>query len=69
MFLTAASITDASAINSNGTRTILASGVGRFFIDGVLADINGLRKSKNAPSWLVISLVVPFNEIPFFLET
>ena len=28
--------------------------------------INGLRKFKIPPSWLVILLVVPFNKLPLF---
>ena len=34
------------------------------FINGKPAVINGLRKFKNTPSWLVIFLVVAFNKIP-----
>ena len=47
-------------------KTLLANGVSTFFINDKLAVINGLRKFKNPPSWLVIFLVVPFNKIPLF---
>ena len=35
-------------------------------MNGKPAVINGLRKFKNPPSWLVIFLVVSFNKIPLF---
>ena len=44
------------------TKTFLTNGV----ITGKPAVINGLRKLKNLPSWLVIFLVVPFYETPLF---
>ena len=47
-------------------KTLLANGVSTFFINDKLAVINGLRKFKNPPSWLVIFLVVSFNKIPLF---
>ena len=62
-FLTAASVADAAAVNLNGTKTLLANGVSTFFINGKPAVINGLRKLKNPPSWLVIGLVARFNKI------
>ena len=34
-----------------------------FFINGEPAVINGLRKFKVTPFWLVLFLVIPFNEI------
>ena len=36
------------------------------FINNKPAVINGLRKFKIPPSWLVIFLAVPFNKIPLF---
>ena len=44
----------------------LANEVSRLLINGKPADINGLRKFKNPPSWIVIFLTVPFNKIPLF---
>ena len=36
------------------------------FIDDKAAVINGLRKFKNPPLWLVMFLVIPFNKMPLF---
>ena len=36
-----------------------AIGVSTFFINGKAVVINGLRKLRDPPSWLVIFLVVP----------
>ena len=36
------------------------------FINSKPAVINGLRKFKNPPPWLLTFLVVPFNHIPVF---
>ena len=36
------------------------------FINGKQVVIDGLRKFKNRPSWLVIFLVVPYDKIPLF---
>ena len=47
-------------------KTFLANGVSTLFINGKPAVINGLRKFKNPPSWLVIFLVVPCNKITLF---
>ena len=44
----------------------LARVVSTVFINDKPAVINGLRKFKNLPSWIVIFLVVPFNKIPLF---
>ena len=57
-----------AAVNSNGIKTFLANGVSTLFINAKTADINGLRKSKNPPPWLVIFLVVPFNKIPLLCK-
>ena len=43
-----------------------AIGVSTFFINGKAVVINGLRKLRDPPSWLVIFLVVPFSKIPLF---
>ena len=37
-------------------------------MNGKPAIINGLRKLRNPPSWVVIFAVVPFNESPLFPE-
>ena len=59
----AASVADAVPVNPNGTKTLLANIINTFFINIKPAVINGLRKLRNPPSWLVIFLVVPFNKI------
>ena len=46
MLLITASVADAAAVNSNPIRTILASGVSTFFINGKSTFING---PKNLP--------------------
>ena len=46
--------------------TLLTNGVSTLFANGKPAVINGQRKLKNPPSWLVIFVVVPFNKIPLF---
>ena len=43
-----------------------AIGVSTFFINGKAVVINGLRKLRDPPSWLVIFLVVPFSKIALF---
>ena len=55
------SVPEAATINPKGTRTLLTNGV----INGKPTDINGLKKLRNHLSWLVIFLVVPFNNILF----
>ena len=50
-------VADAAAVNSNGTKTLLANGVSIFFINGKAIVINGLRKLRN-PSWQLVFLVV-----------
>ena len=57
-FWTAASVSDADAINLNGINTLLANGKSTFFINEKATDINDLRKLRN-PS---------FNKIPLFTE-
>ena len=48
------------------TKTFSVNTVSIFFINGKPAVINGLRKLRNPPSWLLIFSVVPFNKIPLF---
>ena len=65
-FCIVASTADIPADNPNSSNTFLAIGVSTYFINGKPALIDGPRKFKNPPFWLVIFLVVPFNEIPLF---
>ena len=65
-FWIAASVADIAADNPNGDKTLLARGVSTFFTNGKPVVINGLRKLKNPPSWLVTFVVVPLNKIPVF---
>ena len=51
------------AVCSNGNKTLLANSVSILLINGKPAAINGLRKLRNHLPWLVIFLIVPFNEI------
>ena len=59
--LIAASVADAAAINSNGTKTFLSNG-NTFFINGKATLLNGLRKLSNPASWLLIFLVNTLNK-------
>ena len=61
-----ASVTEAAVVNPEGTKTLLGDGVSKCFINGKPAVINGLRKLRNPPSWLVFFLVVHFIKIPLF---
>ena len=54
----AASVAEAGAVNSKGTKMLLATVVSTFFINGKPPDINGLRKLRNPLPWLVMFLVV-----------
>ena len=54
--------------NLNGNKTFLPNGVSTLFINGKRAVINGLRKFKNPPSWLVMFPVFPFNKIDLFFK-
>ena len=65
-FWTAKSVADAAAVNLNGTETFLTNDVRTYFIIGKPAEINGLWKFRNSPSWLAIFLVVYFNKTPLF---
>ena len=67
-FWIATCLADIAPDNPKCNQTILASGVSTLFINGKPVVINVLRKFRNSPSWLVISLVVPFNRIPLFSE-
>ena len=68
LFWIAASVIDAPAVNPNGLKTFLANGVSTFYINAKPAVINGLRKLRNSPVWLLLFLLVPFNKIPLFSE-
>ena len=48
-FWIAASVYDASVINLDSIKMVLANDVSRFFINGKPAAINGLRKLSGAP--------------------
>ena len=49
-FLIAASVAEAAAVNSNGTKTPLANGVRTFFINLKATHVNIARKLSNPPS-------------------
>ena len=49
-FWIATSVAEAAPVNPTGTKTLLANGVSRFFINGKPGVINCLRKLKNPPS-------------------
>ena len=66
LFGIAASVADAATVFPNGIKPLSANGVSTFFINGKPAVINGSRKLRNPPSWLVIFLKVLFNKIPIF---
>ena len=65
-FWIAASVADVAAVNPNGIKMLLDNGVKTLFVNGKPTDIDGLRKLKNLPFWLLIFLVVPFNKIFLF---
>ena len=65
-FWIATSVADIPAVNPNAYKTFLANGVSTFLINGKPAVIDGLRKFKNSPSWLVTFLVVHFDKILLF---
>ena len=46
-FWIAASVADTPVVILNSTKTLLADGVGIFFVHGNLTDINGLRKLRH----------------------
>ena len=50
----APSVVETAVVNPKGTKTLLANGVSTFFINGKPDVINGFRKLRNPPSWLVI---------------
>ena len=49
-FWIVASAAEIPADNPNGIKTFLANGMSTLFINGKLADINGLIKLRNPPS-------------------
>ena len=65
-FSITASVAESAVVNPEGTQTLLANGMNTFFNNGKPTGINGLRKLRNLPSWLVIFLVVPFKKVPLF---
>lgn len=56
-----ASVANITAVNANGSKTLLAKIVSTFFYNGKAAAIKYLRKLRIRPSPLVIVLVVSFN--------
>ena len=42
-------VAEATAVNPNGNKTVLANGVRTVFINGKPTVINGLRKLRNPP--------------------
>ena len=66
LFSITASVAESAVVNPEGTQTLLANGMNTFFNNGKPTGINGLRKLRNLPSWLVIFLVVPFKKVPLF---
>ena len=65
-FSITAAVAESAVVNPEGTQTLLANGMNTFFNNGNPTGINGLRKLRNLPSWLVIFLVVPFKKVPLF---
>ena len=65
-FSITASVVESAVVNPEGTQTLLANGMNTFFNNGKPTGINGLRKLRNLPSWLVIFLVVPFKKVSLF---
>ena len=53
-FWIGASVAGAAAVNPDGIKTLLANSVSTCFINGKPADINGLRKLRNPPFWLLV---------------
>ena len=68
-FLIAVSVADAAAaVNTNGSKTLLANGVNTFFIKGKLTGINGLKKLRNPSSQILTFVVGFFNTIHIFFK-
>ena len=65
-FSITAAVAESAVVNPEGTQTLLANGMNTFFNNSKPTGINGLRKLRNLPSWLVIFLVVPFKKVPLF---
>ena len=62
----AVSVSETAAVNHKVTKILLSDEVTTFLINGKPTYINGLRKLRNPPSWIIIFLVVPFNKILLF---
>ena len=56
------SVADATVVNPNGTKTLLANAVSTLFLNGKLVLINGHRKLSNSPSWLLIFPAFPLDK-------
>ena len=65
-FWIAASAADILADNPSEIKTFSSNEVSTLFINGTPAAANGLRKLRNPPSWVLISVEVPFDSIPLF---
>ena len=68
-FSITAAVAESAVVNPEGTQTLLANGMNTFFNNGKPTGINGLRKLRNLPSWLVIFLVVPFKKVLLFSKS
>ena len=68
-FSITASVAESAVVNPKGTQTLLVNGMNTFFNNGKPTGINGLRKLRNLPSWLVIFLVVPFKKVLLFSKS
>ena len=64
--LIAASSDNAAAVNLRSTRTLFANGVSIFFVNGKATLVNRARKLCIPPSWLLIFLVIPLNNMFLF---
>ena len=53
-------------VSANGAKMLLSNGVSTLFITGKPTDINSIRNLRIPPFWLLIFLVILFNEIPLF---
>ena len=62
----AASVADAAAFNSNRIKKPLANDLRTFLINRKPANINGLWKQRNTSPWILVSLVVLFNNGIFY---
>ena len=53
LFWIVALVTEAAAVNPNGTKTLLAKALSTFFIEGKPVFTKGPRKLSNPPFWLL----------------